>query len=85
MQVVRLHRLAVWMVAGQFAGCCKVASCKPENIVEGGGEVDLTGPDPNDRSVSKAKWEGSIQRWRNALQVRASDIRRIREGWPASR
>jgi hypothetical protein len=89
---------AVWLQGCrlQVAGCkvvqalwvqgCRlqVAGCRPENIVEGCEGVTLQGPEPTDRSVSKAKFEASIQRWRDALKQRANDIRRIREGWPAA-
>ena len=51
-----------------------------EDVVEGG-EVDLIGPNPEDRTIDKRRWEKSVQAWRAALRRHAAEIRAAREGW----
>ena len=47
--------------------CCKVACCTAGENIFPSGYLDLIGPNPEDRSVSKRNWEARIQSWRCEL------------------
>ncbi len=53
-----------------------VQAARPNNIVLPG-SLDLEGPDPQDASISKRRWEGLVLAWRSELRASAAFLQGV--------
>ena len=73
LQVLQASRLQV-QSASKF---CKVAGCTAGRNIVPTGYVDLIGPNPEDRTISKRHWEASVLSWRTELRAVSSLLQGI--------
>ena len=74
----RLQVLQVIRLQGRLqANTAGLQAARPEIIVPTGGLVDMVGPDPLDRTISKRKFETLLLVWRNELKAAAALLRGV--------